>query len=173
MLLAGFGMRSWSGQAKRSPKHTSKSEVTRNEGAEEKKRDRGWWNGERKSLDGDLWPHVFLFSFTLLFAPYVSFLILLTDSLCPAPIWPQAVISATFPGVSWRPWRQRGQSEASVHLSVNISGVFKTLKPRRGFIKEQVLCLYKCLIFLIVVLCFCWLANSNLRCMKKLFLWTI
>lgn len=37
MLLAGFGMRSWSGQAKRSPKHTSKSEVTQNEGAEEKK----------------------------------------------------------------------------------------------------------------------------------------
>lgn len=116
------------------------------------RRDRGWWNGERKSLDSDLWPHVFLFSFALLFAPYVSFLILLTDSLCPALIWPQAVISLTFPEVSWRPWRQRGQSAASVHLSVNIRSHFgqhqwcvqdpeaTKMVQLVAIIKEQVLC---------------------------------
>lgn len=121
-------------------------------GLKRERRVRGWWNGERKSLDSDLWPHVFLFSFALLFAPYVSFLILLTDSLCPALIWPQAVISVTFPEVSWRPWRQRGQSAASVHLSVNIRSDFgqhqwcvqepEATKMVRlvGIIKGQVLC---------------------------------
>lgn len=122
--LAVFGMRSRSGQLKSWPKHTSKSEVSQNEGTERERRDQGWWNGERKSLDSDLWPDVFLFSFTLLFAPYVSFLILLTGSLCPALIWPRAVISVTFPGVISRPRRQRGQSAAPVHLPVNIRSLF-------------------------------------------------
>jgi len=37
VLFAVFGTRSWSGQSKRCPKHTSKSEVTQNEGPEERK----------------------------------------------------------------------------------------------------------------------------------------
>lgn len=109
-------MRSRSGQHRPRPKHTS--EVIQNECAE--KRRLRWWNGERKSFRGDLRPHVFLFSFTLLFPPYVSFLIPLCEPLCPAMIWPQAAASVTSMGVSWRPRRQRGQSVASVQISVNI-----------------------------------------------------
>lgn len=155
-----------------------------------KRRDRGWWNGERKSLDSDLWPHVFLFSFTLLFAPYVSFLILLTDSLCPALIWPQAVISVTFPmgqlavmtteGSVWGLGSFLGQHQVTFWSTSVVCS--RPWSHEGGFIKEQVLCFRSWdytsrLIFLIgmigfeIILCFCWLEYSNLCCMKKLFLW--